>query len=57
MRELAASAKDLESLKALADDILSRIDKVDLKSYEFEKDPDLSFRHIWFISLKLIYFN
>jgi hypothetical protein len=46
MRELAASAKDLESLKALADDILSRIDKVDLKSYEFEKDPDLSFRHI-----------
>lgn len=37
---------DLDSLRTFADDILSRIDKVDLKSYEFSKDPDLELTNL-----------
>lgn len=32
---------DIDSLKAFAEDILNRVDSVDLKSYDFSKDPDL----------------
>lgn len=27
-----------------ADDVLAKVDAVDLKSYEFDKDPDMNFR-------------
>ena len=42
-RELAQKAMDTDGLMQFADDILSRIDKIDLKSYDFDKDPDLNF--------------
>ena len=32
---------DTDGLTQLAKDVLSRIDNVDLKSYNFERDPDL----------------
>jgi hypothetical protein len=32
---------DLDYLTSLAQDVLSRIDSVDLKSYDFSRDPDL----------------
>ena len=38
---------DLDSLKAFAEDILRRVDSVDLKSYDFSKDPDLTLGNIW----------
>lgn len=40
-REIATQAMDIESLKEFAEDILNRIDSIDLKSFNFDKDPDL----------------
>lgn len=40
MKQVATEANDAESLAAYASEILSKIDKVDLKSYSFDKDPD-----------------
>lgn len=40
-REIASQAMDTEALKAFADDVLRRVDSIDLKSYSFDKDPDL----------------
>ena len=34
-------ANDKDALTAFAEDVLSRIDSVDLKGYAFERDPDL----------------
>ncbi len=45
-REVAREAMDTEGLKRFADQILSRIDHVDLKSYNFEKDPDFTLRSV-----------
>lgn len=44
-REIAKMAMDEKALKDFADDILKRIEGVDLKSYDFSKDADMSFRH------------
>jgi hypothetical protein len=43
-RELAREAMDTEGLQRFAEQIIGRIDNVDLKSYSFEKDPDYTFR-------------
>ena len=40
-REISKQAIDIDSLKAFAEDVLKGIDTVDLKSYSFERDPDL----------------
>ena len=45
-RDLARDAMDTEGLIKFADDILSKIDKVDLKSYNFDVDPDYNFRNV-----------
>ena len=45
-RDLARDAMDTEGLKKFADEILSRIDNVDLKSYNFDKDPDFGLRSV-----------
>ena len=43
-REKSQKAMNTEELKKYAEEVLSRIDKVDLKSFDFEKDPDLHSR-------------
>jgi hypothetical protein len=45
-RDLARDAMDTEGLKKFADEILSRIDKVDMKSYSFDVDPDFNLRSV-----------
>ncbi len=36
---------DKESFLSFADDVIARIEAVDLKSLTFENDPDLSFKN------------
>jgi hypothetical protein len=45
-RDLARDAMDTEGLKKFADEILSRIDNVDMKSFNFDVDPDFNLRSV-----------
>lgn len=40
MHKIAHEATDLDALASYAADVLARVDKVDLKGFNFERDPD-----------------
>jgi hypothetical protein len=43
-KEIVRQAQDKDALQAFADKVLAGIDNIDLKSYEFQRDPDLSIK-------------
>ena len=43
-KEIVRQAQDMDALQEFADKVLAGIDNVDLKSYEFSRDPDLSIK-------------
>lgn len=45
-REIAEQIKDKKALKDFVDEVLERIDKIDLRSFDFDKDPDMNYKSI-----------
>lgn len=48
---------DGQALKDFAEEVLARVDNTDLKSYSFEKDPDMSFKFNWTIVFQILIYD